>query len=1011
MAAIRIEDVKAAGIAVDVDLLAQTGFDSISDEDRYRLKTQGVCAQRQVGAFMLRIRVPGGKATPAQLRAAAALGERYGAASLHVTTRGGLEIHDVRIEDVPAIWSGLADAGLTTKGTCGDTIRNVVACAHLGTYAGEVLPLTPFVQLLHERIVAISDQTNISRKMNVALACSPHCDAHVATADIGFVATPGATPNAPPTFTVWGAGGLGATPRLAVELRSGLPQEDLLAAFDAIVAIGKKHGDRTNRAKAKIKLLVDKWGVDRVRAVFDEEFAVARSTADATTIVIGPLPTRDEPLVPPTAANVVPQRQADRFTIPALIPMGELDTAAAGALADAAERYGDGIVHLTSDQNAELHDVRGADVAAAVTAIDRAGLRTRGRGGITDVVSCVGMKCCALAVAHSMTLGEELALAFGPLRDDPRYADFRIHVSGCPHSCAKHQVADIGLAGAQTDVDGERVEAYVLYVGGNAHERRLATVYPKKIPRAAVRGVIEALLCEYEEHAPPGERFSQTLARVGVDVFFHTVAAALEHTTGALPAVRSGRLVVIGNGMVGARFVEELRDRAGAAFAVTVLGDEPHGGYNRIMLSGVLGGFRALDEIVTHPVDWYGDRDITLRTGVRATAIDREARVVRCADGTDVAYDALVIATGSRALIPPIGGLDAPYVHAFRTIADCERIRAAAAGAARAVVLGGGLLGLEAAHGLRALGVEPTVVHLMPTLMEQQLDADGGTALARRIAANGIAVKTNARAVRVYDDEAGRGIELASGERIPGDLIIVCCGIVPNAELAREAGLPVERGIVVDDGLATGDPRIFAIGECAQHDGVVYGLVEPGWHQAKVLADRLTGTVSRYRGSRLATKLKVAGINVVALGIREPQPGDASVAAVDETGAYRRAIARDGMLVGAQVVGDASAAATFARAFDGGTALPASLPAFVFGIAADLAVPVPTVSGVVPAASDDRVCVCNEVSRATICAAIEAGARDVSEIGRVTAAGTGCGTCRGELAALIDQFRSVVAQL
>jgi sulfite reductase beta subunit-like hemoprotein len=546
MATLRIEDVKTAGIAVDVDLLAQNGFAAISDEDRYRLKTQGVCAQRQVGVFMLRIRIPGGKATPAHIRCVADLADAYGHASLHVTTRGGLELHHVRIEDVPAVWARLLAAGLTTKGTCGDTIRNVIACSHAGTYAGEVLPLEPFVQLLHDRIVEISDATNISRKINLAVACSPDCDEHVATSDIGFVATPDPA-GGPPTFTVWGAGGLGATPRLAVELRTGLPQEDLLAAFEAIVAMGAKYADRSARAKAKIKLLVDKFGHQRVTQIFDAEFELAKALPERRAVVFRPSQddreehgattgaddiTRPSPtgstsngdLAATSTGDVIAQKQPDRFTIPALIPMGEIGTAAARALAEVAERFGDGIVHLTPDQNAEIQHVRGADIALAHEALAALGVRTRGRGGITDVVSCVGLQYCPLAVAHSMTMGEELALAFGDLTNDARYRDFRIHVSGCPHSCAKHQVADIGLAGALTEHNGERVEAYVLYVGGNARERRLGTTYPKKIPRTLVVPVIRALLAVYDDLADAGERFSAAFARLGTEAFFPAVA-------------------------------------------------------------------------------------------------------------------------------------------------------------------------------------------------------------------------------------------------------------------------------------------------------------------------------------------------------------------------------------------------------------------------------------------------------------------------------------------------------
>jgi nitrite reductase (NADH) large subunit len=1001
VAAVRIEDVKAAGIVIDIDRLAESGWESISDDDRYRLKTQGVCAQRQVGVFMIRIRVPGGKATPAQLRCVADLAERYGHASVHVTTRAGLEIHHVRIDDVPALQAGLAAAGLTTKGTCGDTIRNVIACAHSGIFAGEVLVLEPFARLLHEHIVRISDATNISRKMNVALACSPHCDEHVATSDIGFVATPDPL-GGPPTFTVWGAGGLGATPRLAIELRRGLAQRDLLPAFDALVAIGAKYGDRSARAKAKIKLLVDAWGAERVRAVFDEEFAHAKAAASAAipSVLAATAVAPRAGVPPPVAGSAIEQKQPDRYTIPALIPMGELSVASARALAGAAEAYGDGIVHLTPDQNAELQHVRGADVAAAIAAIEGLGLRTRGRGGISDVVSCVGLEYCPLAVANSMTIGEELALAFAALRDDPRYADFRIHVSGCPHSCAKHQVADVGLAGAMTEVDGKRVEAYALYVGGNARARALGALYGKKIPRTEVVPVVESLLAEYEEHALPGERFSETVARTGIDVFFAAVAAALAGPRLPLPAVRSGRLVVIGNGMAGARFVEELHARA-AAFDVTVLGDEPHGGYNRIMLSGVLGGFRAADDIVTHPPDWYAERRIRLQHATRAVAIDREHRTVTTAGGAVIAYDALVFATGSRPFVPPIPGLDAPHVFVMRTLDDCARIRAFARPGTRAIVLGGGLLGLEAASGLRALGAEPTVVHLMPGLMEQQLDADGSAALQRRIESLGIAVRTGARAVRAYDDARGRGIELADGECLAADLIVVCCGIVANTELARDAGLAVERGIVVDDGLQTSDPAIFAVGECAQHRGVVYGLVEPLWEQCIVLADRLSGRRAAYGGSRVGTRLKVAGANVVALGVREPRVGDESIAAIDSAGSYRRGIVRGGVLVGAQVVGDAAAAATLSRAFDRGAPLAGSLAALLFGTDG---IATPSAAPAVP--GDELICICNEVGRAEIARTIVAGAHDVAEIGRLTLAGTGCGTCRGTLAALVIEAQS-----
>jgi sulfite reductase beta subunit-like hemoprotein len=521
--AANIEAVKIAGVRVDIDALAADGFASISDDDRYRLKTQGVCAQRTAGVFMLRIRVPGGRAEAAQVREVAALSERYGHEMIHVTSRAGLEIHSVAIENVTKVFDALAAVRLTTKGTCGDTIRNVISCAHGDARDRGLVDLEPFERLLHARIVARSDATNVSRKINVALACSPECDAHVATSDVGFVATPH-----PETglagFALWGAGGLGAAPRLSIPLIEWLPLGDALAAFEAVVALGEKYGDRSARARAKIKMLVDRHGAGYVRELVAEEFARSRASIAAG----------EADAIELDAAQAEPARRraaSGSATIEALIPMGELALDAARALADAAERYGDGIVYLTTDQNAELHGVAAADVGRARDAIDAAGLRLRGRGGIADVLSCVGLEYCPLAVAGSMTMGEEIALAMMPRRDDPRYADFRVHVSGCPHSCAKHQVADLGLAGAIVEYEGKRVEAFVAYVGGNAHERRLGAPYAKKIPRPLVAQVLQALLATYERERASDERFSQTVARLGVEHFF----AVIDRTLALVP--------------------------------------------------------------------------------------------------------------------------------------------------------------------------------------------------------------------------------------------------------------------------------------------------------------------------------------------------------------------------------------------------------------------------------------------------------------------------------------------
>src|SRR5215467_9402476 len=301
------------------------------------------------------------------------------------------------------------------------------------------------------------------------------------------------------------------------------------------------------------------------------------------------------------------------------------------------------------------------------------------------------------------------------------------------------------------------------------------------------------------------------------------------------------QLVVVGNGMAGMRAVEELIARAPDRYDIAVIGAEPHPNYNRILLSAVLAGEKTLDEIVLNPYDWYAEHDVCLLAETRATAIDRVTRTVALADGTALPYDKLLLATGSKPLAPPIPGLDLPNVRAFRDIADAETMIAAAQGGGRAVVIGGGLLGLEAAWGLKRRGMSVALVHLMPTLMERQLDVAAGELLRRDLAVRGIAFFTNSQTEEIVGSDRAEAVLLADGRRIPADFVVLAIGIRPNIDLARAADLDVNRGILVGDDMATSDPDVYAVGECIEHNGQVFGLVAPIWDQAKVAGARLAG--------------------------------------------------------------------------------------------------------------------------------------------------------------------------
>ncbi|WP_435831545.1 nitrite reductase large subunit NirB [Nocardia aurea] len=478
---------------------------------------------------------------------------------------------------------------------------------------------------------------------------------------------------------------------------------------------------------------------------------------------------------------------------------------------------------------------------------------------------------------------------------------------------------------------------------------------------------------------------------------------------GASPTAKA-RLVVVGNGMAGVRAIEEILSREGREmFDITVFGDEPYGNYNRILLSNVLAGSEGTDEIFLNPPDWYADNDIDLRAGGRVVRIDRFARVVQADDGTTLRYDRLILATGSRSFFPPMEGMWADDrtltagIFGFRSLDDCTAMIDYAAGRKKAVVIGGGLLGLEAARGLQNRGLEVDVVHSAMTLMNAQLDTAAGEIVRRSVENLGIRVRTGQSTKRVLSRD-GRitGVAFADGTEIPCDMLVVSAGIRPNVGLAQRAGLTVERAIVVDDHMRSiDDDDIYVVGECAQHRGQVYGLVAPLWDQAKVLADHLTGADRRaaYHGSRMATKLKVAGVDVAAMGLKAPEHPDDEFVQFSEPkhGVYKTIVVRDGKLVGATLVGDVRKVAFLTQAFDRGLPLPEERISLMF----DIGTPDVEV-GVAELAEDTQVCNCNGVSKATLVGCVQGGQQTVAGVMAATKAGKGCGSCKTLVAQIVE---------
>jgi nitrite reductase (NADH) large subunit len=469
------------------------------------------------------------------------------------------------------------------------------------------------------------------------------------------------------------------------------------------------------------------------------------------------------------------------------------------------------------------------------------------------------------------------------------------------------------------------------------------------------------------------------------------------------------KLVMVGNGMAGVRTLEELLKLAPDLYEITVFGAEPHPNYNRILLSPVLAGEQTLDEIILNPLDWYAEHGIQLHLGKKVTQIDRVRRKVVADDGTEAEYDRLLLATGSVPFIPPMPGKDLDGVLAYRDIADTQAMIDAAAKYKHAVVIGGGLLGLEAANGLMLRGMQVTVVHLADWLLERQLDKTAADLLQRNLESRGLRFKLKTATQELIGGPDGRvlAVKFKSGEEIPADLVVMAAGIRPNVALAESAGIHCNRGIVVSDTLQTiTDPRIYAVGECAAHRGIAYGLVAPLFEQGKVLANHLAQFgIGRYSGSQISTKLKVTGIDLYSAGDFSGGEGTEEIVLSDPfAGVYKKLVIKDEKLIGACLYGDTVDGGWYFKLLREGRAIGDLRDKLMFGEAGSNIGDVghQGQNKAAAMADTDEVCGCNGVSKGAICKAIkEKGLFTLDEVRKHTKASASCGSCTGLVEQLI----------
>ncbi len=462
------------------------------------------------------------------------------------------------------------------------------------------------------------------------------------------------------------------------------------------------------------------------------------------------------------------------------------------------------------------------------------------------------------------------------------------------------------------------------------------------------------------------------------------------------------RLVVIGNGMAPGRALEKLFELAPDDFEVTIFNAEPRVNYDRIMLSPVLSGEKSFEQIVIHGDGWYVKHGVTLYKGEKVTAIDRTAKTVTSSSGVIASYDKLLIATGSVPIILPIPGAKLAGVLTYRDLDDVEAMLLAAKSRGNAVVIGGGLLGLEAAVGLKDQGMDVTVIHLAPTLMERQLDAPAGHLLQRAIEARGIRVITKANTKEISGTTRVEAVVLEDGTVLPADLVVMAVGIRPNAQLAKDAGIAVNRGIVVDGGMRTSDPNVFAVGECAEAHGQVFGLVAPLYDMAGVVAAQLTGNeASAFSPSAVATKLKVTGINLFSAGDFADGPDRDEIVLRDPArGVYKRLVLKDDKLIGAVMYGDVSDGAWFFDLVKKGSPVIEMRETLIFGPSYAGGAPLDPMAAVAALPDEAEICGCNGVCKGTITKAIGGGMTSLDDIRAHTKASASCGSCTG----LVEQL-------
>ncbi|MBI4358898.1 MAG: Rieske 2Fe-2S domain-containing protein [Candidatus Omnitrophica bacterium] len=519
--------IKSEGLQVDFVKYTKEGYEAIKPDDRYRLKTYGMCAQKHEGYFMIRIRIPGGVIRADQMECIADLAERFGHGSAHLTTRGNLELHSVKIDDFLAIRDELDEVGITTRSACGHTFRNILCCHQNGVCPKQPFDLYPWVQKIHHHVFERADHYNprMPNRMNVSFSGCSGCSVDASINDIGFVAKKiDDGERKLYGFELWVAGSLGKSPHLGQKLKDFITFEEVIPALEAITELHCSFGDHKNAVvKGRLKFLVAKWGFEKFREEFEKLFAEFKAKQSPLPPELAQLKILEESSCIDDSTlgeGIYPQRQSGFWRVQFWVPLGEISARQMKQVAELSRKFADGKAYHTTRQNFEFHWVKRQDVDPLIEAMAQVGFSPRHSESILNVVACPGTSFCSLAVTSAQGAAQVLMKEFSSLAldEDPDLKDFKINISGCPNSCAKHQIADIGFSGGLTEVNGIRRFGYQLYVGGRFNGSVKEGIQIKKgLSDDLVFPCAESLLEIFKARRLQGETFGDFVDRFGTE--------------------------------------------------------------------------------------------------------------------------------------------------------------------------------------------------------------------------------------------------------------------------------------------------------------------------------------------------------------------------------------------------------------------------------------------------------------------------------------------------------------